>query len=47
VPLTPDAYRREHESELNEWRTAAGLPAKRIHQVRPDVRSMQAAAGIL
>ena len=47
VPLTPDAYRREHESELNEWRTAAGLPAKRIHEVKPDVRSMQSAAGIL
>jgi hypothetical protein len=47
VPLTPDAYRNEHQSELNEWRTAAGLPAKRIHEVKPDVRSMQSAAGIL
>jgi len=47
VPLTPDAYRREHESELNEWRTAAGLKTKPVHNIKPDVRSMQSAAGIL
>jgi hypothetical protein len=46
VPLTPDAYRRERETDLNEWREAAGLPTKRIHCVKPDIRDLQDAAGI-
>jgi hypothetical protein len=47
VPLTPDEYRRTHESDLNEWRTAAGLPVKKIHQTRLDLQQLQSAAGIL
>ena len=47
VPLTPDEYRRTHEADLNEWRTAAGLPVKKIHQTRPDLQQLQSAAGIL
>ncbi len=47
VPLTPDDYRRTHESELNEWRTAAGLPVKQIHETKPDMRALQAAAGLI
>jgi hypothetical protein len=46
VPLTPDEYRRTHQAELNEWRTAAGLPVKPIHKTKPDLRELQAAAGI-
>lgn len=46
VPLTPDAYRETQESELNEWRTAAGLPVKTIHQIKPDLKLLQSAAGI-
>ena len=47
VPLTPDEYRRTHESDLNEWRTAAGLPVKQIHETKPDMRALQAAAGLI
>jgi hypothetical protein len=46
VPLTPADYRRTHEADLNEWRTAAGLPVKKIHKTKPDLRELQAAAGI-
>ena len=46
VPLTPDAYRRERETDLNEWREAAGLPVKRIHSMTPVMRDLQDAAGI-
>ena len=47
VPLTPDAYRAAHESDLNEWRTAAGLPVKKIHNVKTDLQQLQSQAGIL
>jgi hypothetical protein len=47
VPLTPDEYRATHEKDLNEWRTAAGLPVKRIHDTKRDLRELQSAAGIL
>ena len=47
VPLTPDAYRSSHEEELNEMRTAAGLNTKPVHDIKSDVRALQAAAGIL
>jgi hypothetical protein len=47
VPLTPADYRKTHESDLNEWRTAAGLPVKRIHEIKPDIRELQSAAGLI
>lgn len=47
VPLTPDAYRSQHEDELNEMRIAAGLSTKPVHEVQKDMRALQAAAGIL
>ena len=47
VPLTPDEYRATHETDLNEWRTAAGLPVKQIHDTKPDMKALQSAAGIL
>ena len=46
VPLTPDSYRRKYESELNEWRTAAGIQTKPIHQRRQDIKSLQSMAGL-
>ena len=46
VPLTPNAYRARYDTELNEWRTAAGLRTKKIHEVSSDVRSLQSMAGI-
>jgi hypothetical protein len=47
VPLSADDYRAKYESSLNEWRTAAGLPVKQIHETRPDMRALQAAAGVI
>lgn len=46
VPLNPKDYVKDSESDLNEWRAAAGLEPKKIHEVTPDLRALQAAAGI-
>jgi hypothetical protein len=46
VPLTPKDYTASTETDLNEMRAAAGLPVKKIHTVSPDLRALQAAAGI-
>jgi len=47
VPLSPKEYRARKEKGLNEMRTWAGLDVKPINdQVEPDIRSLQAAAGI-
>ena len=46
VPLTPDAYTKSQERDLNEWRDRAGIPVKKIHQTRQDVQQLKAAAGI-
>ena len=47
VPLTPDAYRAENETDLNSMRSAAGLETKKIHKPTAESRALQAAAGIL
>ena len=46
VPLSPQDYTASTESDLNEWRVAAGLTTKKIHEVTPELRALQAAAGI-
>jgi hypothetical protein len=46
VPLTPNEYRRAHDEELNEWRTAAGLKPRRIHEASPEVQLLQSMAGL-
>ena len=46
VPLTPDAYRASREEDLNEWRESAGLPVKKIHDTKRDLRELQDQAGI-
>lgn len=46
VPLTPKQYVAATETELNEMRVAAGLDTKKIHEVTPELRALQAAAGI-
>jgi hypothetical protein len=46
VPLTPDAYRRDTDEDLNEMRLAAGLTPKKIYETSDLVRSLQSAAGI-
>jgi hypothetical protein len=48
VPLTPRAYRERYEAELNEMRSAAGMPTKRIYDQEDKLlQSIQSAAGIL
>jgi hypothetical protein len=48
VPLTPRAYRERYEADLNEMRSVAGLPTKRIYdESDPDLKAIQSAAGIL
>ena len=46
VPLNPKDYTQDSESELNEWRVAAGIETKKIHEITPELRALQAAAGI-
>lgn len=48
IPLTPDAYRASHESELNDIRDAAGIPPKKIYKDKksPEIENLKAAAGI-
>jgi hypothetical protein len=46
VPLSPKEYRQQHDEDLNEMRTAAGLPAKTFYEEDEEIRSLQAAAGI-
>lgn len=48
VPLSPRAYRERYDSELNEMRTAAGMPVKANYD-RSDraLQSIQTAAGII
>ena len=46
VPLTPDAYRKATDSDLNDLRDAAGIPPKKIHKTKSDMRDLQDAAGI-
>ena len=48
VPLTPRAYRERYEKDLNEMRSAAGMPTKRIYdQDDKALQSIQSAAGII
>jgi hypothetical protein len=48
VPLTPRAYRERYEKDLNEVRTAAGLPVVTSYD-RQDraLQTIQSAAGII
>ena len=47
VPTSPKEYRRRVESDLNEMRSASGLPVRQIYEREQDVKSLQSAAGIL
>ena len=46
VPQTPDAYRANHEDDLNSMRAAAGIDHKNVHKPGEDVKALQSAAGI-
>ena len=48
VPLTPRAYRERYEKDLNEMRTAAGLPTITMYDKKDRaLQSIQSAAGII
>jgi hypothetical protein len=46
VPLSPKEYRKRHEGDLNEMRSAAGLDTVQVYERERDIRQLQAAAGI-
>jgi hypothetical protein len=46
VPLNPRDYTKNSEEDLNEMRVAAGIETKKIHEISPELRALQAAAGI-
>lgn len=46
VALTPAAYNKTQQAELNEMREVAGLPLKKIHKVSRDLRGWQDLAHI-
>jgi hypothetical protein len=48
VPLSPRAYRERADGELNEMRTAAGMPVKPMYDREdPALKTIQSAAGII
>ena len=48
VPLTPKQYRDRYEKDLNEMRTAAGLPTITTYDKKDhSLQSIQTAAGII
>ena len=48
VPMSPRAYRERYDKDLNEVRTAAGLPVKAIYEKNdPAIQAIQAAAGLI
>lgn len=48
VPLTPRAYREQHDQDLNEVRVAAGIPVvSNYDKTDPAIQAVQSAAGII
>jgi hypothetical protein len=48
VPLTPRAYRERYEKDLNEMRTAAGMPVVTTYDRKdPVLQAIQSAAGLI
>lgn len=46
VPTSPKEYRKQHESDLNEMRAAAGIDTVQVFEREKDIQQLQAAAGI-
>ena len=46
VPLTPQQYRATTDQDLNEWRVAAGIAPRKIHETAQDLTALQIAAGL-
>lgn len=47
IPLTTSDYRKQDESELNEWREVAGLKTVKTYDQDSDILAIQRQAGIL
>jgi hypothetical protein len=48
VPLSPKAYRKRTDGDLNEMRKAAGVPVKTSYDPKDqDLQTLQSAAGII
>lgn len=48
VPLSPREYRERYESDLNEMRTAAGIPVVATYDRKdPTLQAIQSAAGLI
>lgn len=48
VPLTPREYRERYEKDLNEMRTAAGMPVVATYDRKdPALQAIQSAAGLI
>jgi hypothetical protein len=48
VPLSPRAYREKKDLDLNEMRSAAGMPVKSIYEKDdPAIRTLQSSAGLI
>jgi hypothetical protein len=48
VPLSPRAYRERYEQDLNEMRTAAGIPVVATYDAQDrELQAIQSAAGII
>jgi len=48
VPLTPRDYRQRYDAELNEMRTAAGMPVVTNYDAKdPAIQALQSAAGLI
>jgi len=47
VPRSPAEYRKSLDQDLNEMRTASGLPTKQIYEREPDIKTIQSAAGLI
>lgn len=46
VPLSPKEYRKQHEGDLNEMRSAAGIEPVQLYTRERDILQLQSAAGI-
>ena len=46
VPRSPKEYRERQQRDLNEIRSAAGIPTRQIYERSRDIQKLQSAAGI-
>jgi len=47
VPDSPAEYRSKKETDLNEMRTASGIPTVDVYERTPEIKKLQNAAGVI